>query len=302
MGKSKPEGGSAESPKLPIPKDGLRARNLGRTWWGRRWLELLEQFAADFAHELEAARLSARQGRVRELRVEDGIATAEVVADRRYRVELRLVPFAGTEWERVARVLVEQAGFEAALLARQLPEDLAARLEGAGLGLLPPAGSELTAGCQCFAWTQPCEHVLAAGLVLGTALDEDPLLLFELRGRARAELLADLSRHRAEGETSVAAAPAEDRGLLAPEAWAGVDLASFRAADPALEGLAFRFDAAAEPLAVLQRLGPPPDVDERLWQQRLGTAYLRAAERALELALEQRPRAEPADEDADGFS
>ena len=41
----------AEPPKLPIPKDGVRARSLGRTWWGRRWLELLERFAADFARD-----------------------------------------------------------------------------------------------------------------------------------------------------------------------------------------------------------------------------------------------------------
>jgi uncharacterized Zn finger protein len=278
------------APKLPAPRDGVRVRKLGRTWWGRRWLGLLERAGEAPAPELDSGRALARQGRVRELRVEDGIALAEVVAEQRWRVELRLVPFVGTEWERVAQVLVQQAGFEAALLAGQLPDELASRLEAAGLGLFPLAEAELSSNCTCPVWSERCEHVLAVALVLAAALDGDPLLLFELRGRGRAELLGDLTRRRA----GTAGAPAEaaaagDPATLTAEAWAGMDESGFRTADPALEGLAFHFEAAAEPLAVLRRLGPPPDVDERLWLERLGPAYVRAVARALELALEQPP-------------
>jgi uncharacterized Zn finger protein len=87
----------------------------------------------------------------------------------------------------------------AALLAGDLPFTLVEHAEEAGVELLP-YGGELQTGCSCVPWADPCGHALAVLYQVAWLLDDDPLVLLQLRGLDRDELLARLHA-RAPGPT-----------------------------------------------------------------------------------------------------
>ena len=58
-------------------------------------------------------------------------------------------------------------------------------------------GEDLQTDCSCPDWANPCKHVAAAHYVLGEAVDKDPFLLFELRGRGKDDVLGALRKRRA---------------------------------------------------------------------------------------------------------
>ena len=53
-------------------------------------------------------------------------------------------------------------------------------------------GFELGASCGCDHWADPCAHALAVLYHLAWVVDADPLVLLQLRGLPRDELLARL--------------------------------------------------------------------------------------------------------------
>ncbi len=177
------------------------------------------------------------------------------------------------------------------LLRGEMPEGLPQLCEVHGLPLFPRAAGDLSAACSCPDWANPCKHVAAVHYVLGNALDNDPFLLFELRGRSRQALLAALAQARSRGEGDeaqqapvspgateaedvvLAGAPASDTGRMrrgpAPAVnWqgnpvAGVDIgnvapAAFWAREMELPDLELQITEPAAELLALKRLGPPP--------------------------------------------
>src|SRR6185503_13205308 len=65
--------------------------------------------------------------------------------------------------------------------------------------------------CSCPDWGDPCKHVAATHYVLGEALDRDPFLLFELRGRTKRQVMDALRAARSGAE-----AVTRERGRAAP--------------------------------------------------------------------------------------
>jgi uncharacterized Zn finger protein len=65
-----------------------------------------------------------------------------------------------------------------------------------GCSLLPAAQRDLATDCSCPDWSNPCKHIAAVHYLLGERFDEDPFLMFELRGRSKEALLAVLRERR----------------------------------------------------------------------------------------------------------
>jgi uncharacterized Zn finger protein len=220
-------------PSAPPPGRGSRVppargtgarRGFGTTWWGRAWIEALEQRARLDPNRLPRGRGYARSGAVGELTISPGEIRAAVQGSRRtpYTVQVRVRPFGSAEWERVLDVVAGQLGHTAALLDGELPPEVADDVAAAGLDLLPGPG-EVGPRCSCPDWADPCKHAAAVCYLVADALDADPFALLLLRGRSKDEVLAGLrSRRRA----TAGAAPdgievvAEDRGVVARAAYA----------------------------------------------------------------------------------
>lgn len=203
----------------------------GRTWWGRAWLEALEQRARLDPDRLPRGRDYARSGAVGELTLAPGEAGARVQGRKTepYQVRIRVRRFTDDEWDRVLSAVSAQLGHAAALLDGELPPEIADDAAGAGLDLLP-GGGEIGPRCTCPDEADPCKHSAAACYLIGDVLDADPFALFLLRGRTRDQVLAGVrARRRGAVRTEVTASKGAPR-LVADE---GVDArAAFGAPPP----------------------------------------------------------------------
>ncbi len=122
--------------------------------------------------------------------------------------------------------------------------------------------------------------------MLGEALDRDPFLLFELRGRTKQQVLDGLRAARGATETRRTEA-------------LGVKLGKVKAADydrprEALPALGFSFDEPSTHGAVLRQLGTPTAwKDEASPEQVLSPLVRAAADAARRLAMAEAEPPEP---------
>lgn len=155
----------------------------------------------------------ARRGQVISLQIEPGVVSAKVQGSRKtpYRATIGLAPFGELVWAKAEIVLAEQAIHSAALLAGEFPAELEEVFGDAGAPLFPRRASDMQMNCSCPDREVPCKHLAATFYLLAESFDQDPFLILQWRGRARADLLDRLRGLR--GDASVAqAAPTAASG------------------------------------------------------------------------------------------
>ncbi|MFJ2853175.1 SWF or SNF family helicase [Streptomyces rubiginosohelvolus] len=166
-------------------------RGFATSWWGRAWLQALEDTALD-GQQLKQGRQLARKGGVGAVSVRPGRITA-MVRDRdgtAYRSDVLLQQLGTGAWDRFLDMAVDRAGHIAALLDREMPPHLVEDAAGAGVELLPGIG-DLEPECTCGAWDH-CPHSGALCYQVARLLDEDPFVLLLMRGRDERRLLDEL--------------------------------------------------------------------------------------------------------------
>ena len=221
--------------------------------WSQRWRETL---ATDATAERRLAQGHAwdRSGRVTQVRLSDGLLQGRVQgsAATPFAVSARVGQFDDSDWARVYDVLKSQVRHHAHLLAGQAPDGLEDQLADQGLDLLPTT-AELDTDCPCGDSVWPCVHVAAVWEAAGSRLQSDPFMVFQLRGRGRQQLMADLADQR--------------RGTQAPSGVALTDLPTSGWAAPRapIEDVALpAVERPASPHPLLRLLGDPPGWEGRL--------------------------------------
>jgi uncharacterized Zn finger protein len=186
------------APKKPPPEHGIRMKKAGTTWWGQHWIEALENVLRGDANRLARGRSYARAGRTHDLVIETGKVSARVTGSRAvpYQIGIQLRRLDGAAWKKAIAAMAEKAQFSAELLAGQMPRDIDDVFHAAGASLFPEERADLVTSCTCPDWGDPCKHVAATHYVLGEALDRDPFLLFELRGKTKEQVLDALRAAR----------------------------------------------------------------------------------------------------------
>src|SRR5436305_10266508 len=107
-------------------KGGIRAQSkrgrFGSTWWGRRWVDVLEGF--DIGARLQRGRSYARKGQVLSIAIEKGRVRAQVQGSRPkpYEISIRVRAIVEKDWKRLAEALSRQALHAAKLLAGEMPQ------------------------------------------------------------------------------------------------------------------------------------------------------------------------------------
>jgi uncharacterized Zn finger protein len=238
-------------------KGGIKAQSrrgaFGESWWARRWLSVLEGF--DIGTRLDRGRSYARRGQVLGIAVGKGRVEAQVQGSRKtpYAVVIEVQTLAESDWRRLGRTLAGEARFVARLLASEMPADIEAAFQKAGLSLFPQRQEDLRTECSCPDWSNPCKHIAAVYYLLGEEFDRDPFLIFQLRGQERNELVRLMGQQPATAPVSLPAPdPAEPAAPIPsdPSAfWAGAGLPE----DPYGE-----VETPAAPAALLRRLGRFP--------------------------------------------
>lgn len=183
------------APPLEV-EAGIKLRSgrgrIGRTWWGRRWVETLESF--DIGARLGRGRSYARKGQVAEMSIGAGEVTAAVQGTRRepYGISIALRAFTEKEWQAVMKRLRRAPQVIGALLNGEMPAQFEELFTAAGLSLFPGTSDDLETFCSCPDWSNPCKHIAAVYYILAEVFDDDPFLLLRLRGMDRTQFIAQL--------------------------------------------------------------------------------------------------------------
>lgn len=179
-------------------KGGIKAQTkggtFGKSWWARRWIEVLESF--NIGARLGRGRAYARRGQVLSIAIGKGTVSADVQGSRPkpYQVRIKVETLSRANWKRLAEALGRQALFAAKLLAGEMPERIEDAFKTAGLSLFPGKSKDLQTECSCPDWSNPCKHIAAVYYLLGEEFDRDPFLIFKLRGMEREELIGLIGR------------------------------------------------------------------------------------------------------------
>ena len=267
-----------------LPSHGIKAHTrrgaFGKTWWASRWIAALERLVNPA--RLARGRTYARQGQVISLEVDgDGVrATVQGSRPEPYRVTIAFKRLTDAEWERVIDAMSAEALFAARLLSGEMPEQIEEVFAAAGTSLFPATEGDMRTLCTCPDWANPCKHIAAVHYLLGERFDEDPFLMFLLRGRSREEIVAALRARRAGPE--VEAIGETDQPTEA-------DLAAFWKAPPQTDEVALHFALPESDALPIKRLGPPAFVRDAAAQAAATAAmerlYQEIGEYALLLAL-----------------
>jgi len=287
------------TPTTPIAvEDGLKAQSqrgkFVKNWWADRWIDALQRL-------MDSARLSrgrsyARRGQVVSIDIKPGHVMARVQGSRRtpYQVSIQLRPLSDQQWDQVCDALAEQAIYAAQLLNGEMPPDIEQVFNTVKVPLFPAARGDLTTDCSCPDWANPCKHIAAVYYLLGERFDQDPFLLFELRGRSQADIAEALRERRAvhrtlrEGAAPVEELPYQPEAVEAVETPALAEsLDRYWAIGAAAEDVAVRIAAPAVDMALLKRLGVPDPlgVDARSFWAQMERGYDGVTARALDVAF-----------------
>ncbi len=283
-GNQKTEEQNNHVPSIPLKAvGGIKALaengQFGRNWWARRWIHAMEKL-------MDGRRLSrgqdyASQGQVLSMgEIKNGVAaTVQGSRVKPYRVTIQVMPLKAEEWEKALDVLASQAIYAAKLLAGEMPENIEDAFQSAGLSLFPERPGDLVTQCSCPDWANPCKHVAAAHYILGDRFDEDPFLLFRMRGRSKEQVLEGLRLHRG-GPAEEVTNPVveEENTALSPDA------EQFWEPGEVLELFSVQVNPPKVQLPVLRRLGQPEIIRNFLLEDELKGAYETASQAAIFLA------------------
>ena len=276
-----------------------------RSWWGKKWAESVDLAAPE---PKPRGRAKPRGARLRNLDPKTGEAFIEVSTSSvmPYEIRIGVVPIEDAVWEKAIPALSAQALFAAKLLAGEMPPELEEALVLAGGSLFPSSG-QVRVRCNCPAGSSGCRHGALAERTLAEAIDRDPFLLFDLRGRARAQVLEAMGVSGAQApaiadSAAVNAETADPRAsadgsiprprVEPPKEEPPLDPVEFRRARGDLMAFHFHIAPPETPRALLSRLGDPPG-----WRapttllEALGPTIEAAAAKAREIATaeEEKP-------------
>ncbi|MEL6968715.1 MAG: DEAD/DEAH box helicase [Bacteroidota bacterium] len=166
-------------------------KTYGNTWWGKQWLRTLQNI--DDANRLPRGRTYANTGRVSTIDVSDHQVFAKVQGrrPRPYAVSIQLEPFTEQEKNQLLDSLIKRPFLLTQLLSREIPQGLAQLCDQLGISLFPENWGDVEGECSCPDWAVPCKHLAAVLYLIANEIDNQPLLLFELRGL---DLLGELAK------------------------------------------------------------------------------------------------------------
>lgn len=177
----------------------MQVRKTAKTWWGNQFITALG--TATDPGRLKRGRAYASSSRIRKLEINQGTIRAEVRGNKNayfgvdqeptYQVMIVVRPLTSEQWRSAIVKLSSNASFIARLLLNDIPDNLEEML---GINLLPRVQTDLQTVCSCPDWGGLCKHIAGVCYQTAAELDQDPLLLFELRGLSREQLFSELSK------------------------------------------------------------------------------------------------------------
>jgi uncharacterized Zn finger protein len=262
-----------------------------REWWVERWLELLDSYR--FKKRLERARRYASEGNVESIAFKGAKVLAKVKGSEPepYQLSLSLNPFSDEDWNYVITTMSEKAIYSAKLLAGEMPANIEEVFTANGLSLFPFTLADIHSRCSCPDKANPCKHIGAVYYQLGDRFSEDPFVLFQLRGRTKAQIIDALRQHRSKGSKASGKRNGKEKTIASVKSKKNskpkLNLKNFWRYDEPLESSLVAIAPALDKTTVLELLGSMPlaTADATLVRYYLEQAYQTASQQAAIAAL-----------------
>jgi len=267
-------------------KDGIKARSkrgsFAKNWWAQRWIAALERLVD--SGRLSRGRTYARKGQVLSIEESKYGISARVQGSRKtpYRISIQITSLTDAEWDKVFDALAEQAIFTAQLLAGEMPQDIEQAFETAKVSLFPAKRGDLVTDCSCPDYANPCKHVAATHYILGERFDEDPFLIFRLRGRTQKQVMEAL-RQRGAGDVEIED-EAEEPEIVIP---LDEQIAQFWDFPAPLDGFSVSIYPPMIEMPLLKRLGEASFVPKPGIESLLKNGYQSISKKAIETAYQE---------------
>ena len=158
----------------------IEGNKIANTWWGIAWCKNLERYA-DFENRIGRGRSYVKNGFVVDLRISEGIISAQVSGTSLYTVTIKIDKLPEKKWNKIIELCAKRIDSIAILVDGQFPEEFQETFMKQEDGLFP-SPREIHMNCSCPDWATMCKHVAAVLYGVGAKLDTDPLLFFTLRG------------------------------------------------------------------------------------------------------------------------
>lgn len=267
---------------------------LAASWPAQRIIRLVEGGAPgdNLREGLEYARL----GQAKSFILAPGRIDAVIQgrSDRPYQTRLTLPTIPPEGWEPIVRAMAEQASYTARLLAGEVPSNIEDAFAPSGRRLFPADLAEFTSTCTCGHESAWCKHACCAAYLLADRLGDDPLVMFELRGITRADVMEHLRAGRTAPPTGidvpVYVPTSHGDGAVPLEQCAD----RFWEAGPELDLIDIPIEPPAVSHALLRRLGPSPFPESRFpLVGLLATCYDLVSKHALDQPDAAPPPADP---------
>jgi uncharacterized Zn finger protein len=165
----------------------IQGRTIARSFWGKAWCTNLGRYS-DYSNRLPRGRSYLSSGQVLDLRVEKGRVLAQVMGRRLYKVTVSIDQLPKKRWESIVGECTGHVGSMMELLQGKLTGTVMETVTRPKTGLFP-SSSEIHLDCSCPDWATMCKHVAATLYGIGARLDQQPELLFVLRGVDAADLM-----------------------------------------------------------------------------------------------------------------
>ena len=166
----------------------VKGTKIAKTFWGAAWCNHLESFS-DYENRLPRGRTYVRNGSVCHLDIRSGAVEAMVSGSTMYTVNISIKPLSVRSWEALKRKCSGRIASLLELLQGRLSEHVMSVVTDRDGGLFP-LPREIEMHCSCPDWAVMCKHVAAVLYGVGARLDEEPELLFLLRGVDHEELIS----------------------------------------------------------------------------------------------------------------
>ncbi len=171
-----------------------------KTWWGTSLLEALEDFTN--SSRLKRGRSYAQDHRVLTWEISKGIISATirgninayfgVYKEPKYKVSVQMTHLSEAQWKKIIARLTQRASFIAKLLVNEIPANIETVFAEYNTHFLPNSYSDFNVSCNCPDYEVPCKHIAGVCYRLASILDQNPFLLFEMRGLAPNKLRQEL--------------------------------------------------------------------------------------------------------------
>jgi len=191
----------------------IEGSKIATSFWGKAWCSNLERYS-DYASRLPRGRSYVRSGQVVDLQITAGKVAALVSGTELYETTIAIAPVKGPQWKSICRDCAGSIDSVVELLQGRLAKGVMDRVCREGDGLFP-APREIKLSCSCPDSARMCKHVAAVLYGVGARLDQQPDLLFVLRGVDRNELIAGAGQGLATGSAPASANVLQDGDMAA---------------------------------------------------------------------------------------